>query len=462
MTLWNANAFTEATGGRAVGTTPKGVTGISIDTRSLAEGEAFFAIAGDRFDGHDFARHAVDAGAAIVVIDEAHADGLQNLSGSKIVVPDVLQALENVGRAARARTNAGIAAVTGSVGKTTTKEMLRAALGNAGPTHAAVASFNNHWGVPLTLARMPTDTAFGVFEIGMNHPGEITPLVGMVRPHVAAITRIAPAHLGHFASVREIARAKAEIFSGVVDGGIAVLNRDDEHFDFLLGEATVQGVRTVRTFGTHEGSDVRLANGTRRRLTVDGVDHDLDLPLLGDHNAMNAACAVAVAVALGVAPSTAIRGIAGMDQVSGRGTLERIALKGGEITLLDESYNANPTSMRAALTVLAELVPDTGGRRIAVLGGMRELGEHSHAMHADLAEPITSASPDTVVLVGNEIVPLKERLGSGIHVRHGANVEEIEPIVLDMLRPNDLVMLKASNGTGLGRLAATLRNARQR
>ena len=330
-------------------------------------------------------------------------------------------------------------------------------MSGGGPTHAAVASFNNHWGVPLTLSRMPADVSYGVFEIGMNHPGEITPLVGMVRPHVAAITRIAPAHLGHFDSVREIARAKAEIFSGVVDGGVAVLNRDDEHFGFLRERAGAEGVSDVRTFGTAEGSDVRLTLGERTTLTVDGTLLNIAVPLRGAHNAMNAACAVAVASALGVAGGVAIKGIEAMPPVAGRGTIETVRVAGGEVTLVDESYNANPVSMTAALDVLRTLPVAAGGRRIAVLGDMRELGRFSKEMHADLDRAVLAADIDIAVLVGEEIARLAERLNGKVEAYHRTTVDAVEPLMRKLLQPNDIVMLKASNGTGLSRLAVALR-----
>ena len=461
MSLWDGGEFVAATGGRALGEQPGSVSGISIDTRTLQSGDAFFAIAGDRFDGHDFASQAMRAGAAAIVISEERGIAFGHLQVAKIVVPDVLKALENAGRAARARTQAGIAAVTGSVGKTTTKEMLRTALGASGSTHAAVASFNNHWGVPLTLSRMPRDAAFGIFEIGMNHPGEITPLVGMVSPHVAAITRIAPAHLGHFDSVQEIAKAKAEIFTGLGEGGVAVLNRDDDYYEFLYCEAVAQGVGLFVTFGSRAEADVRLslsAGEQRAGVSVAGTNYEMNLPLRGTHNAMNAACAIAVATSLGVGPEAAIKALEAMPPVSGRGTIERLRVAGGEITLIDESYNANPVSMAAALDVLAGLPNDGAGRRIAVLGDMRELGKFSHDMHADLDRPVLNARPDVVVLVGEEIGPLADRLDGKVEVYHRANVDAAAPLLGSLLRPNDIVMLKASNGTGLGRLAQMLRD----
>jgi len=256
--LWTLQDFLAATDGRPVGDMPEGITGISIDSRTLKPGEAFFAIKGDNFDGHDFIGKAASAGAAIAVVSEDRLVALGRWNMPLIVVRDVLEAMVQLGRASRARSKAQIVAITGSVGKTTTKDMMRTVLSASGKVHASVASFNNHWGVPLTLARMPVDTRFGIFEIGMNHPGEITPLVAMVKPHVAMITNVAPAHLGAFDSIEDIARAKAEIFNGIVPGGYVLLNRDNDHFELLEKLAQRTGVEHIQSFGATEGAEYRL------------------------------------------------------------------------------------------------------------------------------------------------------------------------------------------------------------
>ncbi|HHZ09619.1 MAG TPA: UDP-N-acetylmuramoylalanyl-D-glutamyl-2, 6-diaminopimelate--D-alanyl-D-alanine ligase, partial [Rhizobiales bacterium] len=249
-----------AMAGRPVGTMPEGVGGISIDSRSLAPGDAFFAIRGDRVDGHDYANVAAANGAGVLVVSEAKLPALGRITAPMIVVPDVLAAMEGLGRAARDRTRARIIAVTGSVGKTTTKEMLRQVLSACGSVHYSPASFNNHWGVPLTLARLPEDADYGVFEIGMNHPDEIRPLVKMVRPHVAIITTVAVAHLGNFTSIEEIAAAKAEIFEGVTDDGHVLINRDNDQFEFLEHVAIACGVANIHSFGAHVKADFRLVD----------------------------------------------------------------------------------------------------------------------------------------------------------------------------------------------------------
>ena len=296
--------------------------------------------------------------------------------------------------------------MTGSVGKTSTKEMLRTALSASGLTHASAASFNNHWGVPLTLARMPRDTAFGVFEIGMNHAGEITPLVGMVKPHVAIVTTIAASHLGHFKSLDEIADAKAEIFSGVVSGGHAVINRDTPYFDRLAAAARRCGVSNIVSFGRSRDADVRIEQLVLHAdcccVTADvmgeSVIYKLGVP--GEHMAVNSLAVLAAAKLTGADLARAALALAAAQPAKGRGVRERLRIAGGELLLIDESYNANPASVRAALALLAHAKPGKGGRRIAVLGDMLELGEHGPALHAGLFEPMDAAHVDVLYAAG--------------------------------------------------------------
>ena len=460
--LWSGATFVEATGGRPIGDVPAAITGVSIDTRTLQAGEAFFAIAGDRFDGHDFASQAMRAGAGVLVVAEERAISLGSLQIPKVVVGDVLAAMEALGRAARTRSTGRIAAVTGSVGKTTTKEMLRAALFASGPTHAAVASFNNHWGVPLTLSRLPRMAAFGVFEIGMNHPDEIRPLVKMVEPHVAAITRIAPAHLGQFSSVEGIARAKAEIFEGIVPGGVAVLNADDDYFDLLRSIAKAEGVREFVTFGASASADIRLvrsATGGRPAIiSIGGTEHEMSLSLPGRHNLMNALCAVAVATSMRAPIDAVLSGLAAMRPVAGRGTREELPFENGTITLIDESYNANPVSMAAALDMLREGTPE-GRRKVAILGDMLELGDHSARMHEALADDVTASGADLVLLAGEEMATLAPRIEGRVETYHRATADALLPVVHSTVRPGDVVMVKGSNGVGLGKVVTALREA---
>ena len=461
MTLWRGDEFVAATGGRIHVDMPGDIGGTSIDTRTLERGDAFFAIDGERFDGHDFASQALARGASALVIREDRAIALGHLRVPKVLVPDVLVAMENVGRAARARFEGTVIGVTGSVGKTTAKEMLRVALSPSGETHAAVRSFNNHWGVPLTLSRLSPSARFGVFEMGMNAPGEIRSLVAMVRPHVAMITRIAPAHLGGLGSIEAIVRAKGEIFEGVEPGGMAVLNADDPHMPALAELARAAGVERFRTFGEAEGADVRLLTpiyrmGAPARVAIDGQAHLLTLRIPGRHNLMNALGSLAAATAAGADPARAVEALSMMEPVEGRGTREEIALARGSLVLIDESYNANPISMVAALETLRAMPPRRRGRRVAILGDMLELGEASRAMHAELADAVRASGVDLVLLVGPDMAALAERLDDQ-DVRHAPDVQTMEPVMLKALKSNDTVMVKASNGTGLGRLVATLR-----
>ena len=464
MTLWTGEEFVAATGGRAQTEPPDAISGTSFDTRTLQPGDAFFAIQGDRLDGHEFASQAVAAGAVCLVIHESRAIALGHLRVPKVLVPDVLKALEGVGRAARERFGGTAVAVTGSVGKTTVKEMLRAALSPSGTTHAADRSFNNHWGVPLTLSRLSPEARFGVFEVGMNHAGEIRNLVSMVRPHVAAITRIAPAHLGHFDSVEGIARAKAEIAEGVVPGGTMVLNADDEHYALLARLSREAGVQRVRTFGEAADAHVRLLTpiyrmGAPARIAIDGTEHALTLRIPGRHNLINALCALAVATVAGANAERTIEALNAMEPVSGRGTREEIAWGrgNGSLVLIDESYNANPVSMAAALETLRATPIRRRGRRVAVLGDMLELGDHAPAMHADLADAVRAAGVDLALLVGEHMAGLAERLGDAVEVRHEATAEAMKPVLLRTLNANDTVMLKASLGTGFAPLVRAIR-----
>jgi len=460
--LWTTEDMIAAMAGRPFGTLPEGITGISIDSRSIAPGEAFFAIKGDRVDGHDFASMAMANGAALLVVSEARLPAMGRLTVPVIVVEDVLAALGKLGQAARARSRAQIIAVTGSVGKTTTKEMLRRVLSPSGKVHASVASFNNHWGVPLTLARMPLDTYFGVFEVGMNHPDEIRPLVKMIKPHVAVITTIAPAHLGNFKSIREIATAKAEIFEGVVSGGQVVLNRDNDQFNFLERTAQACDITHVHSFGQHAKADFRLAefNGSDQSstlwITIDGDTKEVAIGAPGRHIAENALAALGVVKIVGADMQQAIGALATLQPEKGRGRRHRLMIDHGAFTVIDESYNANPASMRAAIAVLASAVPTGAGRRIAVLGDMLEMGDYAERVHSDLAGPLLAAGIEHVWLAGREMAALKESLPESVQVVHYETTEELSEYVLNSVVAGDVLMVKSSLGIGFGKIVAAL------
>ncbi len=460
--LWTAREMVAAMGGRPFGNLPEGVTGISIDSRTITPGEAFFAIKGDRVDGHDYASIAIANGAALLVVSEAKLPALGRLTRPMIVVDDVLVGLQKLGMAARDRAPATVIAVTGSVGKTTTKEMLRTTLSPSGKVHASVASFNNHWGVPLTLARMPIDTRYGVFELGMNHSGELGPLSRMVRPDVAVITTIAPAHLGNFASVDEIADAKAEIFEGVVNGGDAILNRDNPYYERLEQAALAQGIENIHSFGQHAKAEFRLAefDGAAELSTVwvsfGGETREVTIGAPGRHLAENAMAVLAAVSLVGADIDAAIDALANLAPVKGRGERHRLQMHDGILTLIDESYNANPASMRAAIAVLASAQPTGEGRRIAVLGDMLEMGEFAPSVHAELAGPLLAAGIEHVWLAGPEMVALRDALPETVHVVYLETTEELVNFVTAEVRAGDVVMVKSSLGIGFGKIVSAL------
>jgi UDP-N-acetylmuramoyl-tripeptide--D-alanyl-D-alanine ligase len=465
--LWSGLGLVAPLRARVLGLPPQGVTGISIDTRTLAPGDLFFAIQGDRTDGHDYVAAAFERGAAAAVVDEAHADALKHL-GVLYIVRDVLRALEDLGRAARKRSRARIVAVTGSVGKTSTKEMLRKVLSAAGPTHASDKSYNNHWGVPLTLARLPESARFAVFEIGMNHPGEITALVDMVRPHVAVVTTVAPVHLEHFADVSEIARAKAEIFSGIVKGGVAIINRDIETYPILEEAAKASPAAYVLSFGENLAADAHLLSydgeETFSRISVRALRQELHFRLgaPGRHMAINALAILLAGRAVGLDFSVITSALADVAPPQGRGARETLQLDrddpASRALLIDESYNANPASMRAAIDLLGAAKLSGAGRRIAVLGDMLELGPGGPQLHAALKDDLIRNGIDLVFAAG----PLSRHLFDALPPeKRGAWAETaaaLEPLVAEALRSGDAVMVKGSNGSKLHALAAGLKS----
>lgn len=461
--LWTSEDMIAAIEGRPVGVMPAGITGISIDSRSIKPGEAFFAIKGDRVDGHSYAGLAVANGAALLVVSEAKLPALGRLTVPMIVVDDVLVALGALGIAARTRVTGKVIAVTGSVGKTTTKEMLRMALSPSGRVHASAASFNNHWGVPLTLASMPQNTDFGVFEIGMNHFNEIRPLVKLVQPDVAIITNVGAAHLGNFSSIDDIAVAKSEIFEGVVPGGHVLINRDSPQFEIMERAAEAAGVVHIHTFGADPRSQYRLADcdgsafGSKLRVEIDGVTHELVVGAPGRHIAENAVAVLAIAQLADADVGLAKDALAGLKPEKGRGEQQTLALPDGSFTLIDESYNANPSSMGAAIALLGGAETGSHGRRIAILGDMLEMGAFSQRVHAELAEPLREAGIDTVWLAGPEMAALRDVLRGNTNVEHRQEVEDLIPFVLASVRPGDAIMVKSSKGTGCGLIVEALK-----
>jgi UDP-N-acetylmuramoyl-tripeptide--D-alanyl-D-alanine ligase len=457
--LWQLDELVAAAQGRADGVAARQITGFSIDTRSLAPGDVFVAL-NDARDGHAFVPAALQAGAAAALVATSYSG--QHPGSALIRVPDPLRGLEAIGRAARARSNAKIAAVTGSAGKTGTKEMLRLCLTLAGATHAAEKSYNNHWGVPLTLARLPKDAEYAVFEIGMNHAGEITPLTQMVRPHVAVITAIEPVHLAYFKSIEEIAEAKAEILQGLVPGGTAVLPRDNPHFPLLRERAMTIGAR-VLTFGYHDESDFRCVQadlGAKGSSVIAGqgsqrFPYRLGAP--GEHFVRNSLAVLAALRALGVDIMRALPPLASLSAATGRGARSVLGAPDAQILLVDESYNANPASMRAALEAMATTPREEFPRRVAVLGDMLELGDASADLHRGLKTTIDAAGVDLVFACGPMMKLLMDDLASARQGAWAASSSELEHHLIDALKPGDVVMIKGSLGSRMAPLVDAMR-----
>jgi UDP-N-acetylmuramoyl-tripeptide--D-alanyl-D-alanine ligase len=459
--LWTVDAIAAATGAECVGPLPQAVTGISIDSRTAAAREAFFAIRGDTHDGHDFVAAALGQGAALAVVARRRCDGYGS-DAPLMVVDDVLEALRQVARVARRRSAAKIVAVTGSVGKTSTKEALALALASSGETHASTASFNNHWGVPLSLARMAETARYGVFEIGMNHAGEITPLARMVRPDVAIVTAVEPVHLEFFASVEEIADAKAEIFLGLEPGGAAVINRDNPHFAHLRRRAKEAGVHNVVSFGEHAGAEARLLKCALHpdcstiEATILGQPVTYKIGAPGRHLVMNSLAVLAAASLAGADLARAAIALAQQVPAAGRGTRITLELPDGQALVIDESYNANPTSMRAALALLGQTPLEPGGRRIAVIGDMLELGPTSEDLHRGLIDAIRHNGIDLVYCAGPLMAALWDLLPSARRGGYARTAAELEPQIVAAVRAGDAVMVKASAGSRMGPLVKAL------
>ncbi|TKT72200.1 UDP-N-acetylmuramoylalanyl-D-glutamyl-2,6-diaminopimelate--D-alanyl-D-alanine ligase [Afipia massiliensis] len=459
--LWTSAAMAEAMRAARRGALPNDVTGISIDSRTLTLGEAYFAIKGDVHDGHDFVEAALNNGAALAVVAKTHADKFA-ADARLLVVDDVLAGLVDLGRASRARLGGKVIAVTGSVGKTSTKEALRAVLGGQGETHASVASFNNHWGVPLTLARCPASAKFAIFEIGMNHAGEIEPLVKMVRPHVAIITTVEPVHLEFFSGIEAIADAKAEIFAGIEPGGAVVLNRDNAQFARLSKSAKAQKIERIVSFGSDEKADARLidvslhaaCSAVRASILDQDITYKIGMP--GRHMVMNSLAVLAAASLAGADLALSALALAQLKPATGRGVRQQLVLSEGTATLIDDSYNANPASMAAAITVLGQATVGPRGRRIAVLGDMLELGATGPDLHRGLAEAIKANGIDAVFCCGPLMHNLWEALPSTKKGGYADNSAALEPQVISAIGAGDAIMVKGSLGSRMKLIVTAL------
>ena len=446
--LWTSDEIAQATGGTA--TARFQVTGVTFDSREVEPGHLFIAMPGTVHDGHKFVDAAFASGAAGVLVS-------QPVDGPHVLVGDTFAALQALGRASRERVRATIFGVTGSVGKTSTKEALYAALerNRPGKVHRSVKSYNNHTGVPLSLARMPRDTEFGVFEMGMNNAGEIAALTRQVRPHVTLITAIAPAHIENLGSEEAIADAKAEIFQGLERDGVAIVPNDSAHRDRLVRAARRHADRII-TFGGGD-ADVHAihavtAEGGGSLISAALLERELTFTISqrGEHWVSNALAVLAAVEAVDVDVAVAGLALADMGGLKGRGERHLIDLEDGEVLLIDESYNANPASMAATLKSLGEERDAT--RRIAVLGPMRELGEHSAQLHANLAPAVLGAHVDELILIGDEMRPLAEQVVGKLGLDLARDVEDATNTLLRMLHPGDVVLVKASNSVGLAKL----------
>ena len=466
MALWTAKDAARATQGSAIGDWE--VSGLSIDTRSIAPGEMFIALKDVR-DGHDFVADALAKGAAAALVSR-RPEGVAE-DAPLLIVADVLDALEDLARAARARSKAKVIGVTGSVGKTSTKEMLRTALAGQGQVHAAEKSFNNHWGVPLTLARMPAEADFAVIEIGMNHPGEIAPLARLANPDVAMVTTVAAAHMEAFESLEGIAHEKASIFEGLIPGGGAIFNADISTAAILAAKAKAEGAKSA-TFGAAEGADFRItsvritADTTVIEARHDGQDLLFKLSSPGRHFAANAVGALAVMEALGLDLTLGAMALGTWSPPSGRGTREKIRLDPVEdltLELIDDAYNANPTSMEAALEVLAATTPTDNvgriqkGRRIAILGDMLELGTEEQAIHRALADLPHMAALDTVHCVGPRMEALHHALPSGLRGEWVETAGDLAGQAHRLVDAGDVVMVKGSLGSRVSLVVDAIR-----
>lgn len=454
--LWTSAEIAAATGGQA--SADFECNGVAFDSREIGPGDLFFAMKGEQADGHRFVAQAFTSGASGAVVSNP-------VEGPHVLVPDTMRALEQLGIASRARVNAKVIGVTGSAGKTGTKEALYAALErcNPGKAHRSVKSYNNHVGVPLSLSRMPRETEYGVFEMGMNHAQEIAALTRFVRPHIAIVTTIAPAHIENLGSEEAIADAKGEIFEGLEPDGVAIIPFDSRHYARLRAKAEQHAAHII-SFGFNQGADVRCidhlasANGdslVTAQLPGAMLQYELSQP--GDHWVSNSLAVLAAVQAAGADLAVAGLALADLGGLKGRGARHRLQVAGGEALLIDESYNANPASMAATLTGLGNARAE---RRIAVLGAMKELGEQSAMFHTELKQPIEAANVNMLLLVGEEMAPLAKALADDVawagKFAHCASVAEASQQLRSEVRRGDAILIKGSNSVGLSAVVEAL------
>ena len=458
--LWTAKEAQAAIGGSLAGRDDWSASGVSIDTRSLKPNDLFIALT-DQRDGHEFVPDAVARGAAASLVERS-----ESLPGNLLVAGDALEGLRALGRAARDRSQAIRVGVTGSVGKTSVKEALAVVFKSVGTAHSSERSYNNHWGVPLTLARMPQDTQRAVFEMGMNHAGELSDLTSLVRPHVALITRIAPAHLAFFDSVEGIAHAKAEIYEGLMPDGVAIYPKDDDFADLLLDHARKTAAGFILDFGVTPGAAIHVTDfetgpaGGSGTVSVLGKKLSFEIGAQGAHWAWNVAAIFAASIAAGIDAEAVADALRDVGPEDGRGRMHTLNIcDGPAVQLIDESYNANPVSMAAAIETLGAITPEGAGRRIAVLGEMLELGETGPERHAALADALITAEADIVITCGGLMKHLHDVLPAGVEAHYAPSAEAAQSIVLDTIAAGDVVMIKGSNASGVSQAAKALIDA---
>ncbi|TVR98749.1 MAG: UDP-N-acetylmuramoylalanyl-D-glutamyl-2,6-diaminopimelate--D-alanyl-D-alanine ligase [Rhodospirillales bacterium] len=450
--IWTAADAAAAAGGRSTGDWR--ADGVSIDSRTLQPGDLFVALAGPNFDGHRFVAEALAKGAAAAMVSLRPA-GL-SAEAPLLFVEDTMAGLNGLASAARRRTAATVIGVTGSVGKTGVKEALRIVLAVEGRTVASQGNLNNHWGLPLSLARLPAQATYAVLEMGMNHPGEITPLSRLARPDVAVITTVDAVHRANFASIEAIADAKAEIFAGLAPGGAAVLFRDNPQFGRLAAAAATLASARIVSFGSHPEADVRLvaadsgAGGSDVVAAVPGGTVSYRVPVAGAHWVTNSLCVLAAALAAGADVARVAPALADLAVPKGRGERLSIPLGGGVLAVIDDSYNASPVSMAASIAVLGGSQPGPSGRRIAVLGDMLELGAEAPALHAALVTPLRDHGIDCVFTAGPLMAHLHDALPTAMRGGHADSAEALAPQVLASVRGGDVVAVKGSAGSRMG------------
>ena len=463
LPLWQAEDVVRAVRGRCLHEQSWSADGVSIDSRTTEPGDLFIALQGPAHDGHDHVAAAFAAGASAALVSRQPMQVPPD--APLIFVDDTFLALQALGRAGRDRAQGTIIAVTGSVGKTSTKEMLRLALGAVGKTHANRGSLNNHWGLPLTLACLPPDANYGVLEMGMNHAGELEELSALARPDIAVITTVEAAHLEFFASTEAIADAKAEIFEGMSESGVAILNRDNPHYASLVAAAKGRGIKKIMSFSKEGKADAALVDcavtpeGSAVNAVIAGHPVHYALKARGMHLVQNSLAALLTSFAASGKAEECAAALAHYQPPKGRGVSQSVALPDGEsFTLIDESYNASPAAVRAVIGVLATIVPARSGRRLLVLGDMRELGPTASALHAELAPAILAAKVSLVFCCGEMMRNLYDALPQALRGGYVPDSASLAPLVAQVIRADDVVTVKGSNSLKLSLVIDALKS----